>query len=129
MRLSTYAKPRVVACAEDHPQHIGIPRGCLEDVRQELTNLGIRTVTRDEREQGRPLHVTFAGQPRPEQMAAAEAMVSHDTGVLAATTAFGKTGDRGLADRPASGEHPRSGSSRQLLDQWVDRLGWPLSWC
>ena len=34
MRLSTYGKPRVVACAEDHPQHIGMPRGCLDDIRQ-----------------------------------------------------------------------------------------------
>ena len=33
MRLSTYDKPRVIACAEDHPHHIGLPRGCLDDVR------------------------------------------------------------------------------------------------
>ena len=54
MRLSTYDKPRVVACAEDHPQHIGMPRGCLDDIRIELANLGIRVVIRDEREAGRP---------------------------------------------------------------------------
>ena len=34
MRLSTYNKPRVVACAEDLPHHIGLPRGCLDDVRK-----------------------------------------------------------------------------------------------
>ena len=33
MRLPTYNKPRIIACAEDHPQHIGLPRGCLEEVR------------------------------------------------------------------------------------------------
>jgi len=27
MRLSTFDKPRIIACAEDHPQHIGLPRG------------------------------------------------------------------------------------------------------
>ena len=54
MRLSTYDKPRVIACAEDHPHHIGLPRGCLDDVRQTLTDLGIRTVIRDERHDGRP---------------------------------------------------------------------------
>ena len=32
MRLPTYAKPRIIGCAEEHPQHIGLPRGCLEDV-------------------------------------------------------------------------------------------------
>ena len=41
MRLSTYDKPRVIACAEDHPHHIGLPRGCLDDVCQALTDLGV----------------------------------------------------------------------------------------
>ena len=36
MRLSTYDKPRVIACAEEHPHHIGLPRGCLDEVRQLL---------------------------------------------------------------------------------------------
>jgi hypothetical protein len=27
MRLSTYGKPRVIACGEDLPHHIGLPRG------------------------------------------------------------------------------------------------------
>ena len=91
MRLSTYDKPRVVACAEDHPHHIGLPRGCVDEVRQSLTDLGIRTSIRDERYAGRPLEVTFQGELRPEQKAAAHAMLAHETGVLAATTAFGKT--------------------------------------
>jgi hypothetical protein len=55
MRLSTYNKPRVVACGEDLPHHIGLPRGCLDDVRTTLTDLGIRVATRDERCDGRRL--------------------------------------------------------------------------
>jgi hypothetical protein len=31
MRLPTYDTPRIIGCAEDHPLHIGLPRGCLED--------------------------------------------------------------------------------------------------
>ncbi len=42
MRLPTYDKPRIIGCAEEHPHHIGLPRGCLEDVRQVLTDLNIR---------------------------------------------------------------------------------------
>jgi len=52
MRLSTYDKPRIIACAEDHPHHIGLPRGCLEEVRQVLAELNIRPVLRDERHCG-----------------------------------------------------------------------------
>src|SRR5262249_662612 len=42
MRLSTYDKPRVIACAEDHPNHIGLPRGCLDEIQEALGDLGIR---------------------------------------------------------------------------------------
>ena len=52
MRLPTYGKPRVICCAEDHPQHIGLPRGCLEDVQKLLSDLHIKTVVRDERYRG-----------------------------------------------------------------------------
>jgi superfamily II DNA or RNA helicase len=46
---------------------------------------------RDERFSGRPLAVRFQGELRAEQQAAAQALLAHDTGVLSATTAFGKT--------------------------------------
>ena len=52
MRLSTYDKPRVIACAEDHPHHIALPRGCIDDVDETLKALGIRPTIRDERTQG-----------------------------------------------------------------------------
>jgi very-short-patch-repair endonuclease len=56
-----------------------------------LAKLKIQPVQRDERVAGSPLEVNFLGQLRADQQAAAEAMVAHDTGVLAATPAFGKT--------------------------------------
>ena len=43
MRLSTYDKPRIIGCAEEHPHHIALPRGCLEDVRRVLTDLKYST--------------------------------------------------------------------------------------
>lgn len=122
MRLSTWDKPRVIACAEDHPQHIGLPRGCLDDLCHVLKDLGVRTTVRDERHAGRPIDVTFHGELRPEQQVAATAMLSHDTGVLAATTAFGKTviaawliGQRRVNTLVLV-------HRRQLLDQWIERL-------
>jgi superfamily II DNA or RNA helicase len=91
MRLSTYDKPRVIACAEDHPHHIGLPRGCLDEVRQALADQGVHTAVRDGRNTGRHLEVSIHGELRPERKLAAKAMLAHETGVLAATTAFGKT--------------------------------------
>jgi hypothetical protein len=91
MRLSTYNKLRVVACAEDLPHHIGLPRGCLDDFRKMLSDLGVGMVIRDERHDGAPLDVKSHGELRQEQKTAADAILRHETGVLAATTAFGKT--------------------------------------
>jgi hypothetical protein len=123
MRLSTYLKPRVIACAEDHAQHISLPRGCLDDVQDTLSGLGIRPIVRDERFRGSAIEVSFRGELRPEQSTATTALLKHDTGVLAATTAFGKT-------VVAASLIARRGVTtlilvhrRQLLDQWVDRLG------
>ncbi len=49
MRLSVWDKPRVIGCAENYPQHIALPRGCLEAAQALLTDNGIRCELRDER--------------------------------------------------------------------------------
>jgi hypothetical protein len=122
MRLSTYDKPRIIACAEDHPQHIGLPRGCLDKIRQALTDLGVRSVVRDERYAGRPLDVSFQGELRPEQQVAADTMLTDDTGVLAATTAFGKTVVAAWLIAQRGVNTLILVHRRQLLDQWIERL-------
>jgi superfamily II DNA or RNA helicase len=122
MRLSTFDKPRIIACAEDHAHHIGLPRGCLDEVCEVLSDVGIDPVVRDERCPGTTIDLTFHGALRPEQAAAARAMLAHETGVLAATTAFGKTvvaasliASRGVNTLVLV-------HRRQLMDQWVERL-------
>jgi superfamily II DNA or RNA helicase/very-short-patch-repair endonuclease len=122
MRLSTYDKPRVIGCAEDFPQHIGLPRGCLDDLRKMLTDLGIRLAVRDERHGGRRLDVTFQGELRHEQQVAGDAMLRHETGVLAATTAFGKTVVAAWLIAQRRVNTLVLVHRRQLLDQWLERL-------
>lgn len=91
MRLSVWDKPRVIGCAENYPQHIALPRECLDAARELLRDNGIHSELRDERYGGESLEVTLAGQLRPDQQSAVTEMLSHDVGVLCAPTAFGKT--------------------------------------
>ena len=91
MRLSVWDKPRVIGRAENYPQHIALPRGCLEAAQALLTDNGIRCELRDERYAGEAIAVGFVGTLRLDQEAAAVAMLRHDAGVLCAPTAFGKT--------------------------------------
>ncbi len=123
LRLSTHDLPRIVSCTEDLPEHLGLPRGCLSEVEALLKSLGIRTVIRDERCAGRPLDVTFQGQLRPDQMKAVEALLKHDIGVLAATTAFGKTVVAAWMIAARRVNTLILVHRQQLLEQWVDRLG------
>ena len=91
MRFPVWDKPRVIGCAENYPQHVALPRGCLDAAKALLRDNGIKLDLRDERYSGKRLAVTFAGKLRPDQEAAAAGMLKHDIGVLSAPTAFGKT--------------------------------------
>jgi superfamily II DNA or RNA helicase/very-short-patch-repair endonuclease len=122
MRLPTWDKPRLISCAEDHPQHIGLPRGCLPELLSLLQQLSISTNLRDERFLGVPLDVEFDGELRAEQRRAGDALAAHDIGVLAASTAFGKTV---LACWLIAMRRVNTlvlVHRRQLLEQWVDQL-------
>lgn len=127
MRLSTYDKPRIIACAEDHPKHFALPRGCLEEVMETLEALKIQPVIRDERFGGVSLDVSFCGTLRPDQQVAAEALLRHDTGVLAATTAFGKTVIAAWLIAQRGVNTLILVHRQQLLEQWIERLSTFLS--
>lgn len=123
MRLPVWNKPRIICCAEDHAEHIGLPRGCLDEMLDLLKALKIRVSVRDERFGGKRLETTFCGTLRTEQQKAAAAMLAHECGVLAATTAFGKTvlaawliAQRGVNTLILV-------HRQQLMEQWVERLG------
>lgn len=122
MRLPTYDKPRVVACAEEFPEHIALPRGCLPELRKTLRHNGIRLRVLDRRNAGQPIDVAFHGRLRDDQRQAMAALLAEETGVLAATTAFGKTvlaaamiAERGVNTLVLV-------HRQQLMTQWVERL-------
>jgi superfamily II DNA or RNA helicase len=123
MRLNTFGKPRVIRCAEDFPQHLALPRGCREELVEFLQDLGVRPEFEDQRFGGKPIEVAFHGTLTERQEEAAKALLAHETGVLSATTAFGKTvvGAWLIAARGANAlvlVH-----RTQLLEQWRERLG------
>ena len=121
-RLPVWNTPRIISCAENFPHHIALPRGCLLDLVELFRDLAIELNIRDERTSGEPLKAKFTGILLPEQQKAAQALLAHDTGVLAAATAFGKTvvATYLIAERAVNTlilVH-----RRQLLQQWKTRL-------
>jgi superfamily II DNA or RNA helicase len=122
MRFSTFDKPRIISCAEDFPKHIGLPRGCLDDIIDLLESHHIKPEVTDERFSGNPIKVNFQGKLRPDQLVAAEAMLKADTGVLSATTGFGKTVIAAYLIAKRKVNALVLVHRRQLLDQWIAHL-------
>lgn len=122
MRMSVWDKPRVIGCAENYPKHIALPRGCLDAARELLDQNGIRCDIQDERFDGRPIGVTFVGTLRPDQEAAVAAMLGHETGVLNAPTAFGKTVTAAALIVQRQVNALVLVHRTELLKQWQERL-------
>ena len=122
MRLSTYGKPRIISCAEDYPKHIGVPRGCLEEVLELFETLKIKVEVSDERNKGEPVDVQFNGMLRPEQQQAVDVLLKYETGVLSASTAFGKTVIACFLIAQRKTNTLIVVHRRQLLDQWMDAI-------
>ena len=91
LRLSTYSTPRIISCAELTEDYLALPRGCEDAVVALLKEKGVTFRFDDETNHGRSISVHFNGELRNDQQKAVEALISNNTGVLSATTAFGKT--------------------------------------
>lgn len=122
MRLTTHDKPRIVSCASLHRRHVELPRGCLEEVLELMKAHGVRVDLDDQRDPGAVVASKFTGILRAEQQAAVDALLPHDCGVLAATTAFRKT----VVAAAMIAHRQRSAlvlvHRKELLTQWVERL-------
>ncbi len=130
LRFSTNGIPHFICLAEVDNGYLALPRGCFDEVSSLLESNGIEIELEDKRKQGTRLKgLMFKGELRKDQKKAVAVLAKHDTGVLHAPTAFGKTvAAIGLIHRRKVNTlilvH-----SRQLLDQWKERLTAFLDGC
>jgi len=122
MRLSTAGTPRVISCAEERPQHISLPRNCLNEAENLLQQHGVALVIEDKRHGGDLFDAQFQGELTPLQEEAATALLQHDVGVFVAPPGIGKT----VLGTYVAAARGRSTlvlvHRRPLLDQWVAQL-------
>jgi len=123
LRFSTHGIPRYITCARIEQGYLSIPRGCLDEALELLKEQDITTVIDDKRETGRKLKsLIFIGTLRKDQSKAVNIIAKHNTGVLHAPTAFGKTVVAiGLINKRKVNTLILT-HSRQLLEQWQIRL-------
>lgn len=122
MRLSTAQTPRVIACFEELPEHVAIPRGCLDSLRELLREYDSELVLDDKRCAGEQISSQFQGKLTEVQQQAVDEMLQHEMGIFVAPPGSGKTvvGAYLAAARQTSTlvlVH-----RKPLLDQWVAQL-------
>jgi len=122
MRFPVWDKPRVIGCAENYPNHIALPRGCLDAIMDLLRENRIGCNLSDERFEGPPIDLPFRGTLRLDQEAAMRAMLPHDAGVLCAPTAFGKTVTAAAIIAERGVNTLVLVHRTELLTQWQERL-------
>jgi superfamily II DNA or RNA helicase len=122
MRLSTFGKPRVIACGEDLSRHIALPRGLLQEVLALCESHDVAVDVADHRFDGNLLKVDFHGDRRPAQSEAVKALAACDDGILCAPTAFGKTAVAAQLIAKRKVNTLVLVHRRHLMDQWRERL-------
>ena len=92
LRFSTHGIPRYISCARIEQGYLSLPRGCLDEAIALLEQQAIQIEFYDKRQEGTKLSgLKFLCKLRKEQAKAVNVMMQHQTGVLHAPTAFGKT--------------------------------------
>ena len=122
MRLNVYATPRIVDCSVNGDDWLVLPRGCLDNVLKTLREVGAEWELADRRQVGTQLDLVFRGELRPEQKEAGRLLLEHDTGVLAAGTAFGKTVLAAWMIAARKVNTLVLVNRKELQAQWIERL-------
>lgn len=121
-RMSTYGIPRVINCSWDKEGYLVLPRGCLEEVINLLSSLSIQTEIIDDQFDGQTIDVEFQGELTFQQHDAISQLLKHNTGVLSATTGFGKTVIAAALIAERKTNTLVIVHRTQLMQQWLEQL-------
>lgn len=128
LRFSTNGIPRFICLAEIDQGYLALPRGCMDEMMVLLDEQSVSVAIEDKRESGRHLKgLKFLGELRTDQKKAVTELCKYDVGVLQAPTAFGKTVTAIAMIHKRKVNTLILVNSRQLLDQWQERINSFLS--
>jgi superfamily II DNA or RNA helicase len=122
MRLSTARIPRVITCFEEYPEHIAIPRGCIDSLSELFAEHGVKLVLDDKRAASAHLSFVFQGTLRETQQEAINEILKYDHSVLSAPPGFGKTVIGAYLISARGCNTLVLVHRKELLNQWVARL-------
>ena len=121
-RFSTWNTPRFVRCYRETIDRLLLPRGLRSKAEAVVAQAGSRLDVVDGTSLCEPIAVELAASLTAEQVTAAEALVTHDFGMLVAPPGSGKT----VVGCAVIAHHKQPTlilvDRKPLMDQWRDRL-------
>ncbi len=128
LRMPIFYKttPRIISCFEEDNRFLILPRGCMEKIKDVCEKSNVKLIIKDKREQGTKVDYKFNGKLNRKQEKAMNDLISHETGVLCATTGFGKTVIGAKIISELKTNTLVIVNRNNLLDQWKERLAYFL---
>ena len=118
--------PRIISCFEEDDRFLILPRGCLEKIKEICEKSSVNLIVKDKRERGIETDYKFIGKLNKKQENAMNELIAHETGVLCATTGFGKTVIGANIISKLKTNTLIIVNRNNLLDQWKERLSYFL---
>lgn len=129
LRMPIFYKttPRIISCFEEDERFIILPRGCIDKIKEICEKSNVKLIIKDSRENGIETDYNFNGKLNKKQDKAMEELIKHDTGVLCATTGFGKTVVGAKIISELKTNTLIIVNRNNLLEQWKERLSYFLN--
>jgi len=122
LRLSVYKTPKILNCFNEYGKFLVLPRGLLQEVCSIFEGNKVKVNIQDKRVFGINIDVVFKGILYDYQQIATEAILKHDSGILWASTAFGKTVVAASIIATRKVNTLIIVNTIQLLEQWEEKL-------
>ena len=128
LRMPIFYKttPRIISCFDEDNRFLILPRGCMEKIKEICEKSNVKLIIKDKREQGTEVDYNFNGKLNKKQEKAMNELISHETGILCATTGFGKTVIGAKIISELKTNTLVIVNRNNLLDQWKERVSYFL---
>lgn len=129
LRMPIFYKttPRIISCFEEDERFLILPRGCMDKIVEICEKSNVKLIVKDTRETGTKTDYKFCGNLNKKQEKAKQELLQYDTGVLCATTGFGKTVVASSVIAELKTNTLIIVNRNSLLEQWKDRLSYFLN--
>lgn len=128
LRLPIFYKttPRIISCFEEDDRFLKLPRGCMDKIKEVCEKSKVKLIIKDIRENGIETDYNFNGKLNKKQERVMKELLKNDTGVLCATTGFGKTVVSAKIISELKTNTLIIVNRNNLLEQWKEKLSYFL---